>query len=156
MADIKNIIVVCTGNACRSPMAEGFLKKYLAGSSRYRITSAGISAVDGLAPTPAAVQVMEEYLIDISCFRSTCFSRRLALSSNIILVMAKHHRDFIVENMPDMQGKTFLYKEFAGIEEKPQDIQDPIGQPIEVYRIVCNEIKAASEKIAEKILRGYK
>ncbi len=156
MADIKNIIVVCTGNACRSPMAEGFLKKYLAGSSRHSITSAGISAVDGLAPTPAAVQAMQEHLIDISCFRSSCFLRRLALASDIILVMAKYHRDFISENMPDMKEKVFLYKEFAGIEEKPQDIQDPIGQPIEVYRIVCNEIKAASEKIAEKILRGYK
>jgi protein-tyrosine-phosphatase len=156
MADIKNIIVVCTGNACRSPMAEGFLKKLLPDSSRHSIASAGISAVDGFAPTPAAVQAMQEHQIDISCFRSSCFSRELARASDIILVMAKHHRDFISENMPDMKEKAFLYKEFAGIEEKPQDIQDPIGQPIEVYRIVCNEIKAASEKIAEKILRGYK
>jgi protein-tyrosine-phosphatase len=156
MADITNIIVVCTGNACRSPMAEGFLKKYLSDSSRHIISSAGISAMDGFTPTPAAVQVMQEHLIDISCFRSTNFSRRLAESSDIILVMAKYHRDFIVENMPDMQDKTFLYKEFADIEEEPQDIQDPIGQPVEVYRAVCNEIKAASKKIAEKILRGYK
>jgi protein-tyrosine-phosphatase len=151
MAHIKNILIVCTGNACRSPMAEGFLKHYLDLGTGCSIVSAGISAVDGTEPTPAAVQVMREAGIDISGFRSSAFSDLLAESADLILVMARKHKDFIVDHMPGISSKVFLYKEYADIAEPYCDIPDPIAQPIEVYRSVCNMIKAASENIAQKI-----
>jgi protein-tyrosine-phosphatase len=151
MGHIKNILVVCTGNACRSPMAEGFLKAYLDEGAGYHIYSAGISAVPGLPPTSMAVQVMKEQSVDISFFCSSPFTRTLAESADLILVMARHHKDLIVESMPEIKDKVFLYNEFAGLAGQDKDIYDPIGQPIDVYRDICSQIKAATEKIVYKI-----
>ena len=150
MKDIKKILVVCTGNACRSPMAEGFLRKELSQNEGFIVKSAGISAVDGMKPTPYAVDVMKDEGIDISGYLSSVLSKEFAKAADIILVMTKTHKDIIVDIMPDVKDKTSLYNEFANLDNNA-DIEDPIGKPLLVYKDVCNKIKKASQQIVKKL-----
>lgn len=151
---IKKILVVCTGNACRSPMAEAFLKKYLRPEDGFVVLSAGVSAISGLTPTGLAVEVMKEEQIDILPYRTKPFSRAFAQASDIILVMSGVHRDFILNEMPEANDKVFLYNEFAGIPKVNNDIEDPIGQSLSVYRSVRDQIKQATEAIVNRIRSG--
>jgi protein-tyrosine-phosphatase len=152
MSGIKKILVVCTGNACRSPMAEGFLKKHLKPEDNFVVLSAGISAIDGIMPTDAAIKVMLEKNIDISFYRTKPFSKAFANIADIVLVMSNMHKDFILNIMPDIKDKVFLYNEFAGIGNGKKDIDDPIGQPLETYRSVRDQIKQATEAIVGKLV----
>ncbi len=152
MSKTKKILVVCTGNACRSPMAEGFLKKYLDPEDGFEVYSAGISAVDGQAPTDLAITVMKECGIDISAYSSTAFEYEMAELSDIILVMTQAHKSFIVNTVPGVKPKTFLYKEFAGIVDQDKDIADPIGRPIETYRSVRDTLKNLTQDIIVKLM----
>lgn len=151
MSQIKKILVVCTGNACRSPMAEGFLKKQLNPEEGFVILSEGISAADGLMPTDYAVEVMSEEHINISSYRTKPFSMDFARAADVILVMSKVHKDFILDIMPEIKDKIFLYNEFAGIKSGNEDIEDPIGQPLSTYRSVRDHIKQATEAIVRRI-----
>jgi protein-tyrosine-phosphatase len=154
MSNIKKILVICTGNICRSPMAEGFLKKGLKSKDGFEVISCGTSAIDGLHPTKEAIQAMEEEGIDISHYISRPFSNYIAGSADIILVMSQAHKDFILHAIPGLKAKVFLYNEFAGITCKGNDIMDPIGQPLSTYRIVLDQIKQATVAIINRIRSG--
>ncbi len=155
MSNIKKILVVCTGNACRSPMAEGFLKKDLKVEDGFEIASAGIFATDGLAPTPDAVHVMNEQGIDISAYSSTAFSSLLAKAADLVLVMSEEHKNFVIKAVPGIDKKVFLYKEFAGADGEDKNIIDPIGQPVIVYRSVRDEIQNLTQEIIKRIKSSH-
>lgn len=149
---IKKILVVCTGNSCRSPMAEGFLKKYLGPEGDFEIISVGTSVeTGGFRPTPEAIEVMKEAGIDISTYVNKPFLEILAKVADLILVMAGIHKEFILEKLPEVKDKLYLFKEFAGGADSDRDITDPIGQTIAVYRSVREEIKKASLEIVRRI-----
>ena len=154
MGKIYKILIICTGNSCRSPMAEGFLKSYLSPEDGYEIRSAGISAIDGAHSTAEAIEVMLQEKINISSSRSKPLTKELAREADIILAMAQAHKLFITQNMPEFKEKVFLYKEFAGINQESQDIQDPIGAPLDLYRKVKEEIKRATLLIIERIKKA--
>ncbi len=155
MNEIKKILVLCTGNACRSPMAEGFLRKYLKAEDGFEITSAGISAVDGQPPTATAVEVMNEQGIDISAYLSAAFYSGLAETADLILVMSQMHKDCLKRQVEGIGKKIFLYKEFAGLTGPDNNIADPIGQPVMVYRSVRDEIRELTQAIVEKIKSSH-
>jgi len=153
MSDIKKILVVCTGNACRSPMAEGFLKEHLKPEEGFEIISAGTSAMDGILPTPDAVDVMKEEGVNISNYRSSFFNKEFAQAADLILVMAGIHKKTILREFPSLEDKVYLYNEFAGI-NNGASIADPIGQPAAVYERVRDEIKEATLAIVAKVKSG--
>ncbi len=155
MSDMKKILVLCTGNACRSPMAEGFLKRHLQAKDGFEITSAGIYAADGQPPTPTAVEVMNEQDIDISAYLSTAFYGGLAETADLILVMSQMHKDFILREVVGIDKKVLLYKEFAGAIGPDNNIADPIGQPVMVYRSVRDEICELTQAIVKKIKSSH-
>jgi protein-tyrosine-phosphatase len=152
MSKIKKILIVCTGNSCRSPMAEAFLKNCLKPKEEFEIISAGISAVDGFPPTKETIEVMAEEGIDISRNLSRPFFVFLAKAADLILVMSDLHRDFILKKMPEAKDKIYLYKEFARSVDAAIEIADPIGQPLTFYRKIRDEIKDASVRIAQRIM----
>ena len=160
----KTILFVCTGNTCRSAMAEGIFKKMLKerteDDTRFDIISAGIFALSGMRPTPEAIKVMVEQGIDISRHIATQVQEDLVKNADIILVMSNTHKDYIRTKFTFAQDKIYLVKEFAQIGEfksiqknnENYEIVDPLGRPIELYRIVARELKENLEKILDKIL----
>src|SRR5438034_4194984 len=91
------ILLVCTGNICRSPMASGFLSGLLRdrGIDEVRVASCGVSAWEGSPPTPEAVAAMREQGQDISGHVARRMSRRIVESADLIVGMSSEHRDAV-------------------------------------------------------------
>jgi glycine hydroxymethyltransferase len=136
---MKTILFLCTGNVCRSPMAEGLFRHAVKGRGEFRVLSAGIGAVDGQPPTPHSVQAMREIGIDISHQRSRALTAELVRSADLILGMTHSHTDTVSLLYPLAAEKTFLLREFdETLEPYEKDISDPIGSSYPVY-VECRD-----------------
>src|SRR5271154_4405249 len=131
---MKTILFICTGNVCRSPMAEGLFRKATGGRGEFRIFSAGLGAIDGQPPTPHSVTAMKEIGIDISAQRSRALTVDLVRQADFIFGMTHGHVDTIALLYPPAAEKTFLLREFdETLDPYEKDISDPIGSPYEIY-----------------------
>jgi glycine hydroxymethyltransferase len=141
---MRKILFICTGNVCRSPMADGLLKHMLRGRNDIQIASAGLGALDGLKATDAAIEVMAELGIDISSHVSQALNADLVRQADFIFTMTRQQQDAIQTLYPAAAEKTFLVREFeeSRVSEN-KDIADPIGQPTEVYRRTRDQIRDA-------------
>lgn len=154
MGKIKSVLFVCTGNSCRSVMAEGLLEKRLKelGKDNITVRSAGVMALGGVAPTDETIKVMSDEGIDVSGHRTKGVTHDLIKNSDVILVMEKLHKDIISKDVPEAASKIYLLKEFGNpVKAKGHDklgIRDPMGMPIDVYMDCLGEIKEEIERIA--------
>ena len=131
---MKTFLFVCTGNICRSPMAEGLFRHATQGRNDYRAVSAGLGAADGLPPSTYSVQAMKELGMDISRLRSQMLTADLVRRADYILGMTHSHVDTITLLYPQAAEKTFLLREFdETLDPFEKDISDPIGGSYEVY-----------------------
>jgi len=156
MAGIKTVLFVCTGNSCRSVMAEGLLKKYLEDLGKdIAVMSAGTGTLDGMPPTIPTIEVMKAEGIDVSAFRSKILTEKLIKAADLILVMEAMHKEEVLRRVPSASSKTYLLREFgrSGKAERPKDpeIPDPIGQPVEYYRNSLYLIKDELQRITRII-----
>lgn len=149
----KIILLVCTGNSCRSPMAQGYLGHLLKGREDIEIISAGVSTVSGTLATPEAIKVMAECGIDISGHLARGLTDETIKKADLILVMEKSHKETILRRVPVAKGKVYLLKEFGRKEkilpDENLDIADPIGAPLEIYQKSFAVIKEELERIAK-------
>ena len=135
---MKTILCICTGNVCRSPMAEGLFRK-AAGNGEFRVVSAGLGAVDGQPPTPHSVSAMRELGIDISAQRSRALTADLVRQADYIFGMTHAHVDTVGLLYPSAADKTFLLREFNElVPSYEKDIPDPIGCPYDIY-VICRD-----------------
>ena len=131
-------LFVCTGNTCRSPMAEALFRKQLAqrlGCSEseladrgFQVMSAGVSAMHGGSAAEEAIDVMCEFGCDLTQHESQPLSDRLARYADQIFTMTRSHREAVLSQWPELAGRTVL------LDLQRFDISDPIGGPIETYR----------------------
>lgn len=145
-----NILFVCTGNTCRSPMAAGLMND-IAKEKGLDINakSAGTFAWDGENVSKESVQVMKEEGLDIGEHRSRLINKSLMEDADLILTMSLSHKEQLISKFGFLQGKIYTLKEYAyGIEE---DIADPFGQGIRAYKQARDEIKDAIDKIIERL-----
>lgn len=149
---MKNILFVCTGNTCRSPMALGLVQKALGKVKDIKLQSAGIIATRGMPASPNAIKALEEEDIDISRHETQYLTKELIEKSEIIFVMTQWHKLEVI-GMLDRPGKQiYLVKEFMHGSRDDLDLSDPIGKPLGVYRQCRDEIKACIPGMLKKIL----
>lgn len=137
------ITFVCTGNTCRSPMAEAIFRKMLADhlgcapdqlpERGFIVQSAGLSAYDGGAATDAAQEVAEEYGSSLVDHASQSLTPQMVQFSDRLIVMTRDHRAAIVHAWPEAAAKTTT---LAG----GQDVEDPVGGSIDLYRRTAGQI----------------
>ncbi len=145
---MKTILFICTGNVCRSPMAEGLFRKATGGNNEFRVFSAGIGAVDGQPPTPHSVTAMRELGIDISNQRSRALTGELVRQADYIFAMTHAHVDTISLLYPGAADKTFLLREFdEAVPSFEKDISDPIGCSYEVYSHCREQIQQSIKSL---------
>ncbi len=136
------VVMVCTGNVCRSPMAEYLLRAHLGRSGAWTVVSAGVAAAFGIPASSEAVDVMRERGIDLSLHSSRPLTAELAREADLLVVMTAEHQLHVEMLYPDAAGKVRLLKEFAP-RVRDINLMDPIGMSRDVYRQVRNEIEAA-------------
>jgi len=133
------IVLVCTGNTCRSPMAEGLLKHKLANAghawSGVNVISAGVAASEGAMASQQAVDVMEAKGIDIACHESRPLSDAVMHRADIVLTMTRGHRAAILAAWPEMSDRVFTLRPDGG------DIADPVGGSVELYEQCARQIE---------------
>jgi glycine hydroxymethyltransferase len=137
---MTHVLFVCTGNVCRSPMAEGLFKKLLSGRDDIRVRSAGVSAGSGMPASQHAVQVLFGDGVDLADFRSQPVSEDLVREATYIFVMTRDHKRMIELLFPEASEKTYLLREF---EPGAPDVPDPIGLGRETYERCRDTLKKA-------------
>jgi len=151
----RTVLLVCYGNICRSPMAEGFLNVMLERNGRseeVKVLSAGLNAVGG-TPTAEAIETMRQEGIEISGSMSRQLTKKLIEEADLILTMEKRYKDDILSRHPKAKGKVFTLKEFAG-ETGNLDIEDPYGKGMEAYKACAMEIEQSLANAFKRIVRG--
>jgi protein-tyrosine phosphatase len=180
---MPSILVVCTGNICRSPMAEGFLRSLLGdrGAAGIDVSSVGTSGWDGSPATDEAVEAGLERGIDISRHRARRLHPTHVLDAHLVIGMTAAHRDRAVGMIPEAHGRSFTLKELvrllealpeAGVRRSPgdalawrvaeaaalrdegfagnrhdEDVADPIGMSLAIYRAVAWELDEQCERL---------
>src|SRR5437016_4971227 len=97
---MKTILFVCTGNICRSPMAEGLMRHVLRGNKEFEVISAGLNAMDGQPPSEYSLKALRELNIDISSIRSRHLTPDLVRRADVIFVMTHGHERAILSLYP--------------------------------------------------------
>jgi len=134
----RRVLFVCTGNICRSAMAEA-IASTMHRDSGVSFSSAGLLAGEGERATSTAVAVCAEVGVDAEAHRSRRLDRRMAESADRIYVMTAEHLERVLAMAPEAAHKTEM------LHPDGTDIEDPYGQPASVYRACFAEIAAALE-----------
>ncbi len=149
----KRVVFICTGNSCRSVMAEALLKKILQEKGRQdvEVLSAGTMMLSGLSVSSGTKEVLAREGIDVSTHLSQKMTRDMAHSCDLILVMERIHEDAVIRLAPEVRNRVFLLKEFAKINDGRPDVADPIGRSADFYEKTFLIIKEAVERISQLI-----
>jgi len=147
-----NILFICTGNTCRSPLAQVLLERSLAdkGLKDIQVVSAGIAAIPG---SPAS-QGSQEVLLppeDLSAHRARQVDEETMAQADLVLTMTIGHKQMLTKLFPRWSEKIFTLNGYAGYGEK--DIADPFGGNRENYLLARREIQEAVENVARYLAK---
>ncbi len=148
----KTILFVCTGNSCRSVMAEYILKDTLSGRKDIEIISAGTGVFFRSSASAETIAVLQEQGIDASKHLSESLTTIMLKKADLIIVMTRGHREQVLERVPEVEKRVYLLKEFVNMPiglHMDIDVPDPIGRSHQAYKECLAVIKEAVHKIVE-------
>lgn len=153
---MKTILFICTGNTCRSSMAQGLfnemVKRDTALRGIYSAASAGTDAWDGDFASEHSIRVLsEKYGIDIGLHRSRQVTLRHIEEAFLVLTMTAAHRRALLSLYPQAADKTFTLKEYVDEKATGLDIPDPFGYPAEAYAQCASDLYRNIQKLLEKL-----
>lgn len=148
-----NILFVCTGNTCRSPMAEAISRKIIRENAEkygnFRVASAGIAAEDGGEMSEEAKEVLKEKNCTFEEFRSQNIYEELMDQADLVLTMGKSHKMLLSTYNKQWQDKIFTIGEYVGDQE---EIADPFGGDYEEYEECFEELERKIKEIFDKLI----
>ena len=145
---MKKILFVCTGNTCRSPMAEAILRNY--NRPDIEVKSAGVYAYGGEAASANAVKMLDKHNIKHNHASSSLKVEDIKWAT-YILTMTESHKQLIALSYPQAIEKTFTLKEFVDETCEDRDISDPFGGNEQIYEQTFQELSLWIEKLVEKL-----
>ena len=138
---MPSVLIVCTANICRSPMAEALARRLLCQQpepAEWQVSSAGTWASDGRGASVNAVKTMSDRGLDINRHRSRQVNADLLASSDLILTMTAGHAEALRAEFPEHASRVHRLAEMAGL---PYDVADPYGGSPEEYRQTADELE---------------
>lgn len=143
------LVLVCTGNTCRSPMAEVLMRKRLdevtGKPGSVSVVSAGLAAFQGDRASPQAVEVMQRRGLDLSSHCSQPMTEQLLAMADLVLTMTRGHRDAILAKFPDAEHRVKTLRIDGG------DVTDPVGAPVETYEACAAQIDRQLEVWSQRL-----
>jgi len=132
---LKNVLFVCTGNTCRSPLAEVLFRDLVKATQDYAVNSAGVGAFSGQAASRHSAKLAKERDLDLSKHQSKAVTIDLVDQATHIFALGRSHLAALLMDYPEAEDKIYLLSEFTADDKlRGKDVSDPFGGDLEEYR----------------------